>query len=405
MKKPLGDQFWRLWSATGISSFGDGMALVGLPLLALNTTHNTTLIAGVAVASRLPGLLFALPAGAFLDRVNRRVALMVLQLLRLAVIGAFAAAVAAGVQRLAVIYIAAFAWGSLTTAFDCGVAASVPSVVPSDLLVKANARLETVYQTAQEVIGRAVGGIAFTAARALPFVGDAAGYLLSAAFLPGAVPDTQRVAGEASFLGDLWQGLRWFGHNSMMRLLSGVVALLAFCQALVFALLVLYATQDLGLSKSGYGLLLGVSSAGNLVGALVTNRLHTSLGGGWSLVLAGAASAVAYPVMAATHSVILAGAALTVEAVAITIGIVASLSLRQALVPPEMQGRVASAHMTLVLAAFPLGSLAGGLLAGSIGIRTTFLVAGCLQLLVVLATSPQLQSRVRRPQDLGVSNL
>jgi MFS family permease len=405
MAANLGNRFWRLLSATGISSLGDGMVLVALPLLALTATQSPLLISGVLVAVKLPGLLVALPAGAFIDRVNRRRLMVRLQVVRFVAAAAFAIAVAAGVHSLPAIYIAAFVLGSLTVVFDCGATAALPAIVPANQLVPANARLETVYETAQELIGRGIGGLVFTVAKFLPFLGEAIGYLASGLLLPAAIPDTEPTKNGTSFLADLRDGLRWFGHNRLIRLLSAIVAQLAFCQAVVLGILVLYATQDLHLSKAGYGLMLGVSAIGNLLGAAIANRLHSRVGAGWSIILAGAVAALTYPILAATHSAVQAGAALTIEAAAITVGIVASLSLRQSVVPQEMQGRVASAHMTVVMAAFPLGSLAGGLLGGAIGIRPTFLLAGCLQFVVVAITSPALLAQVRRRQPLGISNL
>ena len=381
------------------------MVLVGFPLLALTFTHSAFSIAGVTVAAKLPGLIVALPAGALVDRMDRRRLLVGLQVVRFLVVVAVVVAVVSNADNLLIVYLSAFVLGSLTVSFDCAAAASLPSIVPPEHLVPANARLETIYETAQEMLGRGVGGLLFTAARALPFIADALGFLGSALLLRRAVPSSSAGDHTTSLVGDLREGLKWFGHNPLMRILSAVVAQLAFCQAIILGLLVLYATQDLHLTRSGYGLLLGISATGNIVGAVLASHIHSRVGSGWSIVLAGGVAAVTYPVLAATRSPIVAGAALTVEAAAITVGIVASLSLRQAIVPLAMQGRVASAHMTVVLAAFPLGSLVGGLLAAGVGIRTTFFIAGGLQIFVVAVTSPYLLSRAARPQPLGISNL
>jgi MFS family permease len=381
------------------------MAMVGLPLLALSFTHHPSLIAGVAVAASLPGLVIGLPVGAIIDRLNRRRFLISLQVLRFAVVSCFVVLVATRLDDLAIIYVAAFVLGSLTVAFDCAVAASVPAVVNPDQLVAANARFQTVYRTSQEMVGRALGGVAFTIAHVIPFISQALGYATSLIALPGAVPDTKRKPVANKLFREVLDGFQWFTQNGLIRLLSGTVALLAFCQSIVFALLVLYATEDLHLSQSGYGLLLGITAGGSLIGAAIANRLNTRLGGAWCLSVAGAVVAVTYLVQAATHLVLVAGIALTTEAVAVVVGVIASQSLRQSAAPPEMQGRVAGAHMTLMMGAFPLGSLVGGLLGGAIGIRPTFLLAGCLQLVVVGLTAPALLAQMRRRQPLGISNL
>ena len=392
---PLGNRFWRLWAAIGVSSLGDGMVLVGFPLLALGYPHNPALVAGVAVAGKLLGPVVALPAGALADRLNRKWLLVTIELLQFALLGGYACCLLAGLDSLAAIYAVAFVLGALTVAFDCASAAAVPSLVTTHLLVKANSRLDSVDLAGEEMVGRAIGGIAFAFARVVPFLADALSFLASAAILPSAIPDNTPDRTATTLLTDLREGARWFLRNPLLRVLGGVIAQLAFCQSVVLALLVLYATQDLHMSKAGYGLLLGVSAIGNIVGALASNRLHSVFGSGWCIVLAGVLAAVSYPVLAVTNSPVAACAALALEALAIAAGNVAAVALRQSIVPPELQGRVGSATMTLILLAFPLGALAGGLVAYAIGIRPTLLAAGCVQLAVMVIAAPRLLSRIR----------
>ncbi len=371
------------------------MVLVGLPLLALTYTTDPALIAGVAVAGEALGPIVALPIGALADRSSPRRMLITVQLLQFVLLGAFAVCVLLHADGLPLIYAVSCLLGALTVAFDCGSAAVLPRLVPVSLLVKATARIDTVDLTGEEMVGRAVGGIAFAFARVIPFFGDAISFLLSAAILRGAVPDHPSTHTRAALMTDLRAGTRWFLGSPLIRLIGGLIAQLAFCQAVVVALMVLYATEDLHLSKAGYGLLLGVSAAGNILGALSANRLHAIFGSGWCIVLGGAIAALTYPVLAVTTSAIAACAALVFESAAIVVGNVTAQALRQSVVPPELQGRVGSAHMTLVLVAIPLGALAGGLVASGIGIRTTILAAGLLQLIVLAVTAPRLLSRVR----------
>jgi MFS family permease len=371
------------------------MVLVGFPLLALTFTHNPALIAGVAVAGEILGPIVALPIGALADRSSPRRMLVTVQLLQFALLGSFALFVFAGKDSLVLIYVVSCLLGALTVAFDCASSAVLPRLVPVSLLVKANARLDMVDLTGEEMVGRAIGGIAFAIARVIPFFGDALTFLASAAIVRGAVPDLPSTQGRAALMADLRAGTRWFIQNPLVRLIGGLIAQLAFCQSVVLALMVLYATQDLHLSKAGYGVLLGVSAIGNIVGALAANRLHMIFGSGWCIILGGAIAAVTYPVLAATKSPVAACAALALEAIAIVVGNVAAQALRQSVVPTELQGRVGSAHMTLVLVAIPLGALAGGLVADAIGIRTTILAAGVLQFAVLAVAAPKLLVRVR----------
>jgi predicted MFS family arabinose efflux permease len=327
--------------------------------------------------------------------------LVSIELLRFALLGSFAAAVVAGADSLGLIYVVACILGALTVAFDCASSAVVPRLVPVSMLVKANARLDIVDLAGEEVVGRGLGGIAFAFARVVPFFADALSFLASAAILPSAVPDQPSSRSKATLMADLRSGARWFLQNPLVRLLGGLIAQLAFCQSVVVALMVLYATQDLHLSKAGYGILLGLSAIGNIVGALAANRLHAILGSGWCILVGGIVAALTYPLLAVTRSPATACAALALEAMAIAVGNVAASALRQSIVPVELQGRVGSAQMTLILIAVPLGALAGGLVANAIGIRSTIFAAGLLQFAVLLVAAPRLLSRI---SELGYTN-
>jgi Na+/melibiose symporter-like transporter len=374
---------------------GDGMVLVGFPLLALKFTDNPALIAGVAVAGELLGPIVALPIGALADRSSPRRMLVTVQLMQFALLAAFALCVVMGADSLGLIYVVACLLGALTVAFDCACSAVVPRLVRTSQLVKANARLDIVDLTGEDMVGRALGGITFAFAQVIPFFLDAVSFLVSAVIIRKAVPDQASAGASNALMADLRVGARWFLGNPLVRLIGGLIAWLAFCQSVVLALMVLYATQDLHLTNSGYGLLLGVSAIGSIVGALAAHRVHVAFGSGWCIVLGGVVAAVTYPVLAATSSPVVASGALIVEAIAIVVGNVAAQSLRQSIVPTELQGRVGSAHMMLFLAAAPLGALAGGLVADAIGIRTTILAAGLLQLGVMAIAAPRLLSRIR----------
>ena len=397
----LDKRFWRVWTAAGTSSLGDGMVLVAFPLLALTYTHNAVLIAGVAVAGAVPSLLVALPAGTLADRVNRRRLLVGLELLRFAILAAFGTAILRGWADLPLLYGTVFLLRGLSVVFDIGAGATLPSIVKPKLLVKANANLLTVQTVSQEIAGQALGGILFAATSALPFVADAASFAASAAMLNRAVPDNSSADTAGSFLADLSEGVRWFARLRLLRTLTALIASFAFCQALVLGVIVLYATQDLHMSRSGFGILLGVSAVGTTIAAAAANQIHARLGSGWTIVAAGLAACVAYPIMSFTHSPVTACGALALEAAGVVVGNISTRSLRQSIVPPELQGRVGSTYQMAVLTAIPMGSLAGGILVAQIGLRETFLIAGVLQAAILAVTAPRLLASMRR--ETGVA--
>jgi len=386
-----------MWSAAGISSLGDGMVLVGFPLLALSYTRSPILIAGVAVTAALPWLLVALPAGALADRVNRRRLMVGIETTRFALLGVFGALVLSGSANLAVLYGSVFLLSALGVAFDVTAGAALPSVVIPKLLFKANANLVTAQIVAQEVIGQAIGGIAFAASACLPFVADAATFAASAGLLNRAVPDNQPDTSDSSFFGDLREGVQWFIRLPLLRVMTGLIASFAFCQALVLGVVVLFAVQNLHMTRSGFGILLGVSAIGYAIAAVGANQIHARLGTGWSIIVAGMAAASAYAILATTHSPVTAGGALALESAGVMVGNTSARALRQSVVPQELQGRITSTYLMAVRSSVPIGGLAGGLLVEQIGIRDTFLVAGFLQVGILALTAPKLLAALRRP--------
>lgn len=372
------------------------MVLVAFPLLALRLTRNPVAIAAVVVFGRLAALVVALPAGAIVDRVDRRRLVMAVEMSRAVCATGFGAAVVLGYDSLPLIYATVFVMGGMTVALDVIAAACVPALIDPDGLPAANARLMMAELTGEELVGQAAGGAAFGAVASLPFLADAVSFVVSAGFLAWAVPSTAGPRSPERSLGaDVSGGLRWLLGDRVMRTLAAVIGCLAACQAMVYGVLALYVTGPLRLTPAGYGFFLAVAGSGNAIGALTAGRLHRRIGGAWCVVGAAAVATAGYMVMAATSSALAAVAALTAETGAVIVGNVAVRTFRQAAAGPGMQGRAASAFQVVVLGAMPLGGLAGGLLAPAVGVRGVLVVAAALQTAVMAGMGSRLVTRVR----------
>lgn len=391
----LGNRFWRMFSAVGISSVGDGMFQVALPLLALQYTRSAIAISCVMVAGRAPALLMGLPVGTLADRLNRRPLIVTIEIVRFLALGAFGVSIVFHDGSLTTIYLTAFVMGGLNVAFDVVSGASLPSIVSSHQLVRANAHLLNAEATSENLVGQALGGAALAAGRSIPFLADAATFVASAGLLRGALPDNEKSRSASSAWQDLLEGLRWFIRHPVLRLMTAIVASFALCQSIVFSVLALYGKQELHLSSADYGLVLALSSSGLLLGGAIAPRLHDRLGTGGTLITAGLLTAAAYPVLAATHSAFVATGALLVETAMVIVGQTASRSLRQLLTPESMQGRSASAFGCTIAACPLIGALMGGLLVNSEGLRGAFLTAGLLQIAVVAALGHRLLIHIR----------
>jgi MFS family permease len=390
----LGRPYQLLLGAGTISSLGDGVAFVAFPLLATTLTHSAALIAGVAVAARLPWLLVALPAGALADRLDRRRLLTTIEVARMAILMALGLSIATHHVDLAQIYLAAFILGSLETGFVATTQALLPEILPGEALAKGNGRLFAGQMTGEQFGGPALGGAVFAVAAALPFVADGITFAASAALLALALPRRRRPArtGDSvtpavhhSLLVEVRQGVSWLVRHPILRLVAALVATFAFCQAMGLAILVVYGLRVLHLTGTAFGLFVAAGATGNLLGALAAHRVVARRGTGPVLIAAGALAGIAFVVVGATSSLALALAAFILEAVAVGVGNVASLSLRQSMIPRHLAGRVNAALRMCISGAAALGAVAGGVIATLGTAQSPFVIGGVLELAAGLA--------------------
>ncbi len=395
-----------LIAAAATTSVGDGLVAVAFPLLAITLTHRAILVSGLTVAAGLPWLLVALPAGALVDRLDRRRLVFTVDIARGAVLAFVSVAVATHVIGLAGLYIAAFVVGAGETVVAATMRAAIPDVVADDAIPTANGYVFSAETAGERFAGPALGGVAFGWARAVPFVGDALSYVASAVLLRAALPPERAgrattppgsrwrglSEGSRALFGDIRIGLKWFGSHRTIALMAALVSSFALCQAAVFAVLVLYGTRTLHLGAAGYGILLAVAAAGDVIASALAGRLHTGLGAYRTVLLAGLLAGASYLLLGATSAVVVAGAALVIEAAGTSVGNVATLSVRHRIIPTERFGLINNVFRMFVMGAVPVGALAGGALAELAGVGTAFVVAGAVQLGVVAALALPLRS-------------
>jgi MFS family permease len=359
--------------------------VVAFSLLALKLTSHAVLIAGVAIASRLPWLFVALPAGAIVDKVDRRHLVVTVDLLRAVVLGVVAIGALTHRLDLVEVYAAAFLIGAGETVVAAASRASIPLIVRAENVPAANGNLLGAQTFGLRFAGPALGGFVFSVAAAIPFFGDSISYFFSAALLRRAIPATTDPvrASAVHVTADIRAGLRYFLGTPVLRIVAGVVGSFAFCQSMVFGVLVIYATRVLGLGQIGYGVILSVAAIGDLAASLLARRLHARLGPYATIVAAGCAAAIGYLMLGSTSHKLLAVIGLALEAAATAVGNVASLSLRHRSIPTSSFGIVNNAIGMVIAGLVPAGALLGGVLAGIYGTRTTFIIAGALQLVVI----------------------
>jgi MFS family permease len=387
MASGLGARFWRLWTSSTLSNLADGIVKVSLPLAALRFTDSPTLIAGLAFVVTLPWLLFALPAGALADRLDRRRLMLGANAVRAVTLGALAAAVAADAGSIWLLYAVAACIGTVETLYDTAAQSILPQLVPRDRLSRANGRLFAAEITANEFVGPPVGGFLILAGAVIAFATPAALWVVAIGALL-LVPGPYRVerVERTTLRADVAEGLRFLWGHRLLRTLAGMVGTFNFASNAAWAVLVLYAVgpgSAVGLSEPAFGALLATSAAGMLTGSLVAERVERWLGRGRALLVAtvGCTLLVAGPAL--TDNAVLIGIAFFVSGNCSALWNVITVSLRQRITPDRLLGRLNSGYRLVAWGSRPFGALAGGLLAQAFGLRAVFVAMTVLTLCMV----------------------
>ncbi len=366
-----------------------------MPLLAASLTRDPRLIAGLAFAAGLPWLLFALVAGAIVDRTDRRRLMVRANVARGLLVGVIAVTAATGTARMWSLYLVAFALGVAETLFDNAAQSMLPSIVHPSLLERANGRQYAAEVVANSFVGPPIGGLLFAAALSLPFWADAASFFLSAAliaslvgsFRPTATGDQARAGPRPSIRADIAEGLRWLRRHRVLRTLALLLGTLNFCGNMSLATFVLFAQEELGLDDKGYGLLLAGMAVGGVVGGLIGPRVADAFGSSRSLLLSITFNGVCAIAIGFLSTAWAVAAVALAEGVFNVVWNVITVSLRQRIIPDYLLGRVNSAYRFVGWGAGPLGALAGGLLASALGLRAPFFIAGAISLAALVPAS------------------
>ncbi len=361
-----------LFSASAVSNLADGISMVAIPWLATLLTSDPLLISMIAVAQRMPWLLFALPVGVWTDRSDRRLLMVRADLARLALMICAVAMISAttalprpadggmtGIFSLAVI---AFLLGCAEVVRDNAAQTILPSLVAPGDLEHANGQMWSAEQVTGQFIGPPLAGLLITAGIAFPFGLDAGFYAASALLIWLIVLPPRKPSGTFAFWPALREGLGWMRHNRMILRLALMLGIINAVFIGGMTILVLYAQEVLQLSAAAYGVLLTCGAAGGVLGGLASPWLARRLGARKSLVLVLCTFALFNLALGLSGSVPLVAVGLFFEAAAGMLWNVVTVSYRQRRIPDELLGRVNSVYRFFGWGAMSFGALAAGLL-------------------------------------------
>jgi MFS family permease len=390
--------FVRVWAGASVSAIGSQVTLLAMPLTAVLVLGAGPAQTGLLTAAgAAPTLLFGLLAGAWVDRLPRRPVRIAADLGSACAIAAVPAAAVLGALRLEHLYVATFVAGTCTVWSRLASSALVPALVGRQNLLEANSKLMTSFSVAQ-VAGPSLAGLLVQLVTPpLALLADAASFVASAlCFWRVRLVESARASGgQARIWHEMVEGLAWLRSEPTLFRLTVSIGLANLAWYGVQAVLVVFATDELGLSPALLGLAVGAMGPASLAGALLSAPLARRFGLGPTMVGALGGEAVSRLVL------LVAGgpppaAALTIGLSQGLFGFIAPVwdvnanSLRQAAAPGRLLGRVTAASAFVGVGSAPVGALLAGWIGQAVGPRAALLEAAAVTLvaLLVLVWSP-----------------
>ena len=371
--------FLKLWTGQSISELGSQVSQLAIPWVAAVVLHVSPFVFSLlATLGFLPFIIFALPAGVWVDRLRRRPILIFGDVGRAVLLATIPVAYGFGVLTVWQLLAVQFVVGIFTVFFDVAYQSYLPFLVDREHLIEGNAKLQLTVSVAQVAGPSLSGGLIAAITAPYAIVADAISYVVSTAFmipirkqevLPERTGDTPRPA----MLPEVKEGLNWVLKNRYLRSIAGCTGTANFFGSIAFAIFVLYAVRTLHLSSLEVGGIFAAGSVGAILGALVVNRMQAAIGVGPAIVLPAVLSSIgglAFPLAPRAFPLpVLIVGFFVVQFGAIAYNIT-QVSLRQAITPERLQGRMNAAMRWIVWGTIPLGTLAGGGLATAFGLHT-----------------------------------
>jgi MFS family permease len=371
----LGRDFRWLFSASLVNNAGDGVAVAAGPLLVASLTRDPFLVSLALLSEYAPVLLFGVISGTIADRMDRKAMVVAVNLARASVLAVLVATIVAGTVSIAIVLIALFALGSAENFADAASSTLVPSLVPRADLGIANARMQGAFVLTNQLLLPPVGAFLFALGSAFPFLANAACFALGAVLISRIVgstrPDRTAVAG-ASYLADMVEGVRWLVHHPPMRTLALTILTFNVTYGAAWSVLVLYATERLGMGPVGFGLLTTAIASGGLIGIVSYGALERRFALADIMRVGLVIETATHLVLALTTLPVVALGMLAVfGAHAFVWGTTATV-VRQRAVPNELLGRVGGVYRVAIMGGIVIGTPVGGLLASAFGITAPY---------------------------------
>jgi predicted MFS family arabinose efflux permease len=395
-----------LWGGAGISFLGSRVSAIAYSLLVLWATGSATAAGLVGFAALLPNLVVQLPAGALVDRWDRRTTMIVCDLVRILLISSVTATVLLGHVWIPLLMVVAFSEASLTVVYRLAERAAVRNVVPRSQLSSAMARNEARGQAAG-LLGQPAGTLLFSVTRAAPFAGTAIAHLVSLLTLllirkdlQGERPDRRQ---PARIVARVVEGFHFvWGQLYLRRALALIAASNILFQIIGLGLIVI--VKHDGGSPAIVGFIIMANGLAGMLGALTAGVAMRRLGVRRIIMVVNVVWAALMPLIAFVHHPVALAAIYSSIIFAASVGNVAGLVYQVKTTPDNMQGRVGSISTLLASGTNSIGALIAGVALDKLGSRGTMLVVAAvmavLAVLAILAFSGRKAAAAERALDL-----
>ena len=385
-----------LWAGQTVSILGTQLSQLAFPLLVLALTGSAAQAGFVTAIRSVPWLLFALPAGALVDRWPRKATMIVCSAGGAVALGSIALAYALGVLTIGQIVIVSFVEGTLALVFGLAESSALPQVVSREQLPAAVAQQQAQYSVGG-LLGPPLGGALFGIAQLLPFLVDSVSYTASAIALRlihRSLPGAGNVAGR-SLRAEIGEGMGWLWRQPLVRYMAFLTGALNFAGGIELIIIVIAQAQ--GASAATIGFIFALGGAGGLAGALLAPRLQRRFSFGQMIVGLSWFCVGIFLLFAGARSLAAITAILVVFFLIMPAYDTVQYSYRLALIPDALQGRVNSVFRLVARGMAPLGVALTGVLLERIGTTSTLLFFAIWLLAVALLTTANRHVRTAPP--------
>ena len=384
----MGPAFNRMWAASIVSNLADGVLGAAAPLLAISLTDNTVLISSLGAMVMLPWLLFAIPIGALVDRLDRRFILAGSNAIRSVIIGVVALGVATHHVTIYWLIAASFIIGVCEVAADTTSQSLIPQLLEKENFEKGNSRLSISETVVQGFIGSPLSGVLYAIAIYLPFFFNSFGYVVSA-LLALSIPikylqdvRTENVEKEKkNFIQDMKFGIQYLYNHKVLRRLVVTTSVIGVCYSMGTSTMVLFLVEELNMPKPLFGVILTIQGLGAIAGSIVAPKASKKFGRATMMTFGIFFSSLVLLGQGFSPNLFVFVALATFGAFTISQWNILLMATYQTVIPNELYGRIHGTRRTIVWGMMPFGSLIGGVLA-HYGLRLPMYVGGVIATLI-----------------------